>query len=55
MNPFGHSGRMRLVIGMGRLLERYVWNRQPLLSARDLKMVRYATRRIVEASVEDPH
>jgi hypothetical protein len=44
-----------LVFGTGRLLEIYLWNRQPFMSASDLGMVSYATRRVAKALVEAPH
>jgi hypothetical protein len=40
---FGHSGMMRPVFATGRLLEVYMCNRQPFMSASDLEMVSYAT------------
>jgi hypothetical protein len=45
----------RLVFGTGRLLEIYMWNRRPFMSASDLGMVSYATRRVVKALVDAPH
>jgi len=32
-----------------------MWNRQPLMSASDLEMVSYATRRVAKALAEAPH
>jgi len=43
IHRFGHSGMTRLVFATGRLLELYVWNRRPFMSASDLEMVSYAT------------
>jgi len=51
----GHSDMAHLVFAMGRLLELYMWNRQPFMSASNLKMVSYATQRIVKALPEVPH
>jgi hypothetical protein len=41
IHRFGHSDVTRLALSMGRLLEVYLWNRQPVMSARDLETVRY--------------
>jgi hypothetical protein len=46
---------MRLVFATGRLLEVYMCNRQPFMSASDLEMVSYATRCIAKALAEAPH
>jgi hypothetical protein len=40
---------------MGRLIELYMWNRQPFMSASNLEMVSYATQRAVKALAEAPH
>jgi len=32
-----------------------MWNRQPFMSASDLEMVSYATRRVAKALAEGPH
>jgi hypothetical protein len=45
----------RLVFATGRLLELYMWNRRPLMSASDLETVSYATRRVAKALAEAPH
>jgi hypothetical protein len=37
---------------MGRLLELYMWNRQPFMSASDLETVSYVTRRVAKALAE---
>jgi hypothetical protein len=42
IHRFGHSDMTRLVFATGRLLELYLWNRQPFISASDLEMVGYA-------------
>jgi len=55
IHQFGHSDMTRLVFATGRLLELYMWNRQPLMTASDLETVSYATRRIAKASAEAPH
>jgi len=39
----GHSDMMCLVFATGRLMELYIWNRQPFMSASNLEMVSYAT------------
>jgi hypothetical protein len=51
----GHSDMTRLVFEMGRLLELYMWNRQPFMSASDFEMVSDATRRIAEALADALH
>jgi hypothetical protein len=55
IHRFGHSDITRLVFATGRLLELYMWNRQPFMSASDLEMVSYTTRRIAKALAEAPH
>jgi hypothetical protein len=45
---------MRLVFATGRLLELYMLNRQPFMSASDLETVNYATRRVTKALAEAP-
>jgi len=44
-----------LVFAMGRLLELYMWNRRPLMSASDLETVSYAMRRVSKVLAEAPH
>jgi len=51
----GHSDMTRLVFATGRLLELYMWNRRPFMSASELDMVSYATRRVAKALAEGPH
>jgi hypothetical protein len=51
---FGHSDMTRLVFATGRLLELYMWNRQPFMSASDLETVSYATRRVAKTLAEAP-
>jgi hypothetical protein len=46
---------MRLVFAMGRLMELYIWNTRPFMSASDLEIVSYATRRVARALAEAPH
>jgi hypothetical protein len=36
----------------GRLLELYMWNTQPFMSASNFEMVSYATRRVAKAFAE---
>jgi len=55
IHRFGHSDMTRLVFAMGRLLELYMWNRRPFMSASDLETVSYATRRVSKALAEAPH
>jgi hypothetical protein len=45
----------RLVFAKGRLLEFNMWNRRLFMSASDLEMVSYTTRRIAKALAEAPH
>jgi hypothetical protein len=52
---FGHSDMTRLVFATGRLLEFYMWNRWPFMSASDLEMVSYATPQVAKALAEAPH
>jgi hypothetical protein len=52
---FGHSDMMRLVFVTGRLLELYMWNRRPFMSASDLETVSYATRRVAKALAQAPY
>jgi hypothetical protein len=51
----GDSDMKHLVFATGRLLELYMWNRRPFMSASDLEMVGYAMRRIAKAVAEAPH
>jgi hypothetical protein len=44
-----------LVFTTSRLLELYMWNRKPFMSASDLGMVGYATRRVAKALADGPH
>jgi len=46
---------MRCVFTTGRLMELYMWNRWPFISASDLEMVSYAMRRTAKALAEAPH
>jgi hypothetical protein len=55
IHRLGHSDITRLVFAMGRLLELYMWNRRPFMSASDLETVSCATRRVVKALAEAPH
>jgi hypothetical protein len=45
----------RLVFAMGRLLELYIWNRRPFMSASDLQTASCATQRVAKALDEAPH
>jgi hypothetical protein len=55
IHRFGHSDLMRLVFATGRLLELYMCNRWPFISASDLETVSYTTRRVAQALAEAPH
>ena len=55
IHQFGHSDLTRLVFANDRLLEVYLWNRRPYMSASDLEMVSCATRRVAKALTEGPH
>jgi len=55
IHRFGHSDMTHLVFATGRHLELYMWNRRPVMSARDLEMVSCATRRVAKALAEAPH
>jgi len=55
IHRFGHSDMMRLVFATGTLLEFYMWNRRLFMSASDLEMESYATRRVAKAFAEAPH
>jgi len=52
---FGHSDMTCLAFAMGRPLELFMWNLKPFMSASNLEMVSYATRRIAKASAEASH
>jgi hypothetical protein len=55
IHRFGHSDMPRLVFATGRLLELYMSNRRPLMSASNLETVSYATRRVAYALAEAPY
>src|SRR5882757_8348559 len=55
IHRFSHSDMTRLVFATGRLLELYMWNRRPFMSASDLETVSYATRRVAKALAEAPY
>jgi len=46
---------MGLAFATDRLLELYMWNGRPFMSASDFEMVRYATQLISKALAEAPH
>jgi len=52
---FGYSDMTRLVFATCRLLELYMWNRWPFMSASDLQTVSCVTRRVAKAFAETPH
>jgi len=51
----GHSDMTRLEFAMGSLLEVYMWNRWPCMSASDCEKVRYAMWRVAKALTEALH
>jgi hypothetical protein len=51
---FGLSDMTRLVFATGRLLELYMWNRRPFMSATDLETVSYAMQRVSKALAKAP-
>jgi hypothetical protein len=55
IHRFGHLDMTRLVFATGRLLELYMWNRQPFMSASDWETVSYATQPVSKALAEAPH
>jgi hypothetical protein len=55
IHQFGYSDMMPLLFATGRLVELYMWNREPFMSASDLEMVSDATRRIGKAFAVAPH
>jgi hypothetical protein len=55
IHRFGHSDMTRVVFATGRLLEPYMCNRRPFMSASDLETVSYAMRCISKALGECPH
>ena len=52
---FGHSDMTHPVFETGRLLELYIRNRRPFVSASDLERVSYVTQRVANALAEAPH
>jgi len=55
IHRFGQSDMTHLVFATGRLLEPYMWNRQPFMRASDWETVSDATRRVSTALAESPH
>ena len=51
----GHSDMTWLGFETGRLMELYMWNRSPFMSASHLEMVSYAMRCLVKVLAEAPH
>jgi len=49
IDRFGQSDLTRLEFTTGRLLELWMWNGRPLMSASDLEMVSYAMRLVAKA------
>jgi len=52
---FGHSDMTPPVFATGRLLELYMWNRRPFMSASELETESYATRCVAKALAEAAH
>jgi len=52
---FGCSDITRLVFATGSLMELYMWNRLPCMSASDLEVVRYGTQCTAKSLAEAPH
>jgi hypothetical protein len=52
VHRLGHSVMTRLCFATGRILELYMWNRWPFMSASDLETVSYATQRVSKAVAE---
>ena len=55
IHQFSHSDMARLAFATSRLMELYMWNRRPLMSASDLETVSYATQPVAKAFAEAPH
>jgi hypothetical protein len=55
IHRFGCSDMTLLVFATARLLELYMWNRLPFMSASDLETISYATRCVSKALTEAPH
>jgi hypothetical protein len=52
---FGQSDLTRHVFATGRMLELYMLNRRPFMSASDLQMGSYATQYVGNSLAETPH
>jgi len=55
IHRFSHSDMMHVVFATSRLLELYILNRQRFMSASNLEMVSYTTRRVANAFAEATH
>jgi len=55
IHRYCHSAMVLFIFATGRLLEVFIWNRWPFMSATDLEMVSYATECIAKALAEAPH
>jgi hypothetical protein len=55
IHQFGHSYMTRLAFATGRLLQLYMRNRRPVMTASDLETVSYATRCVAKALAEAPY
>ena len=55
IHRFGYSDMTHLVFATGGLLELYMWNSWPFMSASNLEMVSYALRHVAKALAEAPH
>jgi hypothetical protein len=54
-HQFGRLDMTRLVFARCRLLELYIWNRRPFMSASDLETVSCATQRVAKILAQAPH
>jgi len=55
IHRFGHWEMMCIVFATGRLLNLYLWHRQPFMSASNLEMVCYTMRHVAASLAEAPH
>jgi hypothetical protein len=55
IHRFSHSVIMRLVFGMTKLPELYMWNRRPFMSSSHLERVRCAMRQIAKVLAKASH
>ena len=55
IHQVGHSNMTRLVFPTGRLMELYIWNRRPIMSASEVETVSYPTRHVAKSLAEAQH